>query len=274
LNFGRVLREPPALSRKDETYEVVFPGTDLLPVQPDALSERLRVSRLALNLPGWPTLRLREAGTSSYFAASENPPVVVEADGAAPLSFSSFVSSLVSDPGRKTRYASGDYHVFGFAAAHGAAYVGVCWFTRGSSIRHRTHGGVFRLTWDGRRLGAVPIREIDVGSGSAWWNDGPPVLDSLPGGDLLLLEAGACWRMSRDRKWRRISTAVPEGALWLRGRWLVVGGPVSYNAAVGYPVHIRRHDTRAIVLDAVSRERVREFRWSRLEYVDPERKHD
>jgi hypothetical protein len=81
--------------------------------------------------------------------------------------------------------------------------------------------------------------------------------------------------MSRDRKWRRISkTMAPEGALWLRGRWLVVGTSQSYNAAVGYPVHIRRDDSRIVVLDAVSRERVRGFRWSRLEYVAPKQRQN
>jgi hypothetical protein len=274
LNFGRVLPDPPALRRKDDTYEVAFPGTDLPPVQPHAPSEPFRVSRPSVHLPGWPVFHLRERATPSVFdGPSVNP--LVQPDGAGPLSFTGLASSLLRPAERIVGLDSNSYYVVGFAVSHGAAYVGVCWFDGASSAQLQTHGVVFRLTWDGRRLGAEPVRRIDVGGGSRFWkHNGPPLLDSLPGGDLLLVEAGASWRLSRDRKWRRISEPAPNGALWLRGRWLVVGRWESYNAAVGYPVHICRDDTRVIVLDALSRERVREFRWSRLEYVDPERKQN
>ena len=90
-------------------------------------------------------------------------------------------------------------------------------------------------------------------------------MDSLPGGDLLLVEQEQMRRLGAGHRWHAIPKPAPGDALHLRGPWLVTEAERSYDAAVGYPRAIRRTDFRFTCLDALRRVPVREYRWSVLE---------
>ncbi len=258
-------RLPQASIAKDN-YEVVFPGTDMLPVRLDSQASAaglLSRDRLTLKPGVEVMLKMGNAG-----------PYLIVKGRTERVTFGQFLTDPTLWTHKElndTKYQLGRgyfretaYEFFGLAKSHGQAYLGVCWYSPAASDHHHTIGFVFRLDWDGKQIKATPVRKLPNPGGHSY-SPGPPMMDHLPNSDLILVEQTQMVRLTSRGNWQTIAKPLAQYvSFWLRGRWLLMAKDRRYVASVGYAQRIHRRDVIMTVLDVLTRRPVREFRWSEL----------
>ena len=267
--FGSHLTGAPVMHRAKAIggYEIRFPGTRL----PAANLENADSSAVNNRLNIAPEVEIRVSVTTDKVLTDKSPPPVITAAGH-PLNLD--IGKYLTDPvlwphsvlnDNEYRlgagwYARNVYRYFGLAKSFAKSYLGVCWYSPRASGNPDGVAVVFQIDWlAGGMLNLTPVKAV---SGLGDRSDLPLVLDTLPGGNLVLCAAGKLSQMNRTGDWAPVPDSAgiikknPQFAgscsFWHRGKWLVIGS-VSYSG--------RTSTTTITVENSLTRRKVREFTW-------------
>jgi hypothetical protein len=270
-SFGSHLTGAPVLHRAKAFggYEIRFPGARL----PAASLENADSSAVNDRLNIAPGVEIRVSVTKDLMLNDKSPPPVITAAGH-PLNLD--IGKYLTDPAlwphsalNENEYylsagwfARNVYRYLGLAKSFSKSYLGVCWYSPRASGNPDGAAVVFQIEWlAGGTLKLTPVKAV---SGQ----DITPsvVLDTLPGGTLVLYADGKLSQMNQRGEW----APVPDSAgiikknlqfarsrsFWHRGKWLLIGS-VSCSG--------RTCTTTITVQNNATRRKAREFKWR---YVD------
>lgn len=274
----------------DQRYEVVLSKTDLPPV-PQPKSQVGWVTRQHVRFAPGIEVRLEADSVSStpYLLLTQIKGGIKQEQR---ITFERFfldhelwqrtpqqVQGL-KDALQQSTVSPSAYEFFGLARAHGKVYVGVVWYSLALSGNPRQQGLVFRLDRMGKQIKPTPVRKA-AGNGFLSYRDlsRPPLLDSLPGGDVILMDEVGLWRLKAKSGWRKLPRpalkdfdAADSDELFLRGRWLLAQktrqSPLPDNSATSATFH---RGATITVLDVLSGNPVR---YSSPPLVEAARRND
>lgn len=160
----------------------------------------------------------------------------------------------------RTYFKQDAYWYFGPAQSHGKTYVGVCWFSPAASDMHDTYALVLRLDGNGPIVQPTPVHQIP-GIAHAAGLSPPLLLDTLPNGDLLLIENDRLERMTPQGEWSELPGPSmqhypqPTGytSLWKRGDWMLEGDQKRDGDILRF---------HPVVRDPATFKKAREYTWS------------
>lgn len=269
-SFGPKLAHAPILRRTQAygAYEVTFPGSDLPPVRmesPDGYARSEPQTSKGQSLPS-ATDQRNSAGSKM----GSLPPPLILAGRAQTVDMGHFLTDpTLWTPAIRNEikyqlgrtYLNQDaYWYFGPAQSHGKTYVGVCWFSPAASDMHDTYALVLRLDRNGPVVQPTPVHQIPGIAHSAGFSP-PLLLDTLPNGDLLLIENDRLERMNPQGEWSELPGSLMQRypqlagytSLWKRGDWMLEGDQKRVGKILRFHLLVR---------DPATFKKAREFTWS------------